>query len=161
MLAEVLLPPLMPAIKTLRLVNTDDFAAPGAGPPLLLISNKMPYTGRLYISEILDHTHAILRSIAVIQSVQPVTRKAVTAGAILDFTFRYLLTALNFACDTGFRFKTVVIPATGACVFISFVCTTKATVHSAGSDQFRMNRTFLFRSNFRHVLFLCKTMVMR
>ena len=83
-------------------MNTYQLTAPGTGPPFLFVSQKMSYAGLLYVHEIVNHTHAILGPIALIQVIQPVARKAVTAEAILDVTLFYLLTVLDSACDAAF-----------------------------------------------------------
>jgi hypothetical protein len=138
------------ARKALRLMNTNYLTALRTGPPFLFISNKMPYTELPYVLEILNHTHTILGSIAFIQMVQPVAGKAVTTEAVLDFTFCYLCTVLDSTRDAGFRFETVVTSTTRAGFLIPYICTTKATVHSAGSDQRCANRICPRRSYLRH-----------
>jgi hypothetical protein len=52
--------------------------------------------------EILDHTHAILGSISLIQMVQSGARKAVTPKTVFDSATNYLLAVLNIARNTGF-----------------------------------------------------------
>jgi hypothetical protein len=136
-------------------MNTDYITALGAGPPFLLVPNKMSYAGLLYVLEIFDHAHAILGSIALIQMVEPCTRKAVTTEAVLKVTFRYLLTVFDFTLYAGLRFETVITSATGTCLLISYICLAEATVHSAGSDQGSANR--LCRSDLRHVCIPAKT----
>lgn len=118
------LTPLMFARKTLRLMNTNYLTALGTGPPFLFVSNKMSYAELPYVLEIVNHTHTILSSIALIQVFQPVAGKAVTTEAVLDFTFRYLLTVLDSTHDASFRFETVVISATRACFLFSDIGTT-------------------------------------
>jgi hypothetical protein len=94
----------------------------------------MPYAEFSNVLEIVDHAHAILGSIPLIQLVQPGTREAVTNEAVLDFSVRDLLTVSDSACDTGFRFEEVLASATGAWFIISCVCTAEAAIHTAGSD---------------------------
>ena len=115
-------------------MNTNDLATLGAGPFFLFVPNKMSYAKFPYAHEIVDHTHTILGSIALIQVIQRGARKAVTTEAVPDLTLHYVLTVLDSAHDTGFRFETIVTSATGAHLFISCICVTEAAVHSAGSD---------------------------
>ena len=103
----------------------------------------MSYAELLYVHEILDHTHAILGPITLIQVIQPVARKPVATEAVPDFIVPYLLTVLDSACDAGFWFDAVVASATGACLLISCMCDTEATVHSTGSNQRRSDHTCL------------------
>lgn len=111
----------------------------------------MSYTELLYVHEIVDHTHTILGSIALIQVIQPVARKPITAEAVADFTLRYLLTILDSACNAGFWFDAVVASATRAWILISGICATEATVHSTGSNQRRSDRICLCCSYWCHV----------
>ena len=103
----------------------------------------MSYAELLYVHEIVNHTHCILGSIALIQVIQPVARKPVTAEAVPDFTLPYLLTVLDSAGDAGFWFDAVVASATGACLLISCICDTETTVHSTGSNQRRSDHICL------------------
>jgi len=52
--------------------------------------------------EILDHTHAILGSISLIQMVQPGARKAVTPKTVFVSAINYLLAVLNLTRNAGF-----------------------------------------------------------
>ena len=124
----------MLTIKTLRLVNTEYLTAFRAAPPFFFVSNEMPYAEFFNILEIINHAHAILGSIALIQIFQPGARKAVTTGAVLDFSVHYLLTVLDSARDANFSFEAVVASAAGAWFLISCVCNAEAAIHSAGSD---------------------------
>ena len=103
----------------------------------------MSYAELLYVHEIIDHTHTILGSIALIQVVQPIAGKCVTAGAVPDIPLSYLLTVLDSAGDAGFWFDAVVVSATGTCPFIPCMGDTESTVHSTGSDQRRSDRICL------------------
>jgi hypothetical protein len=111
----------------------------------------MSYAGLLYEHEIVYHAHTILGSIALIQVLQPVARKRVTAGAVPDITLPYFLTVLDPADDAGFWFDAVVAPATGACLLISCIGDTETTVHTAGGDQRRSDRICLCWSVWHHV----------
>ena len=76
-------------------MNTYYLAALGAGPALLFVSNEMSYAELLYLHEIVNHTHTILRSITHIQLIQPAARKYVTAEAVPGFTLLYLLAVFD------------------------------------------------------------------
>ena len=67
--------------------------------------------------------------------VQPIAGKAVATKAISDFTLYYLLAVLDSTRDACLRFETVVTPATRARLTISYIRTTEAAIHSAGSNQ--------------------------
>ena len=83
-------------------MNTNYLATLWTGPPFLFVSNELPYADLLYVHEIVNHTHTILGSIALIQVIQPVARKAVTAEAVPDFTLHYLLAVFDSTRDAGF-----------------------------------------------------------
>ena len=83
-------------------MNTDYLAARGTGPPFLFVSNEMSYAELPYAHEIVNHTHTIFGSIALIQVIQPVARKAATAEAVTGFSLPYVLTVLDSARDAGF-----------------------------------------------------------
>ena len=61
----------MQTIKTLRLVNTEYLTAFRAAPPFFFASDEMPYAEFSDVLEIVDHAHAILGSVPLIQIVQP------------------------------------------------------------------------------------------
>jgi hypothetical protein len=85
-------------------MNTNYLATLGANPPFLFVFNENPYAELSYIFEIVNHTHNVLGSIAIIQVVQYDTGKTITTEAILDSTFRYFLTVLDSARDADFQF---------------------------------------------------------
>ena len=122
-------------------MNTYQLAALRTGPSFLFITHEMLYSVLLDVLKIVDHAHAIFGSIALVQVTELVARKLVTAETVPDFPLPYLLTVLDPACDTGFWFDAVVASATGACLLISCICATEATVHSTGSNQRRSDRT--------------------
>jgi hypothetical protein len=111
----------------------------------------MSYTELLYVHEIVDHAHTILGPVTFIQVIQPVARKPVTAEAIPCFALYYILTGLDPAYDAGLWFDAVVAPAAGACLLISCIGATEATVHSAGRDQRRLDHISLSWSYWCHV----------
>jgi hypothetical protein len=88
--------------KALRLMNTNDPATLGTGPSFLFVFDEKPYAELPYAHEILNHAHAILGSIALIQVLQPVAGKAFTTEAVPGFSLPYLLTVLDSARDAGF-----------------------------------------------------------
>jgi hypothetical protein len=120
-------------IKTLWLVNTEELPAFRASPPLFFVSDEMPYAEFSNALEVIDHAHAILGPIPLIQMVQPVAREAITTKAVLDFGVHYLLTVLDSTYDAGFRFEAVITSATRAWFLISCECKAEAAIHSAGS----------------------------
>jgi hypothetical protein len=124
-------------------MNTYELTALGTGPPFLFVSHEMPYAELLYVHEIVNHAHTILGSIALVQVIQPVAGKPVTAEAVPDVTFLSLLAVLDSAGDAGFWFDAVVASATGAWILISCICDTEATVHATGGNQRRSDRICL------------------
>ena len=115
-------------------MNTEHLTAFGAFPLFFFGSYEMPYAEISYALKIADHAHAVLGSITLIQMVQLDARKIVTIKTVLDFGVYYFLTVLDFTCNAGFRFETVVTPATGAWFLISCECAAESAIHSAGSN---------------------------
>ena len=116
-------------------MDTDELSAFRTGPSFFLISDKLAYTELFYILEIGDHTHTVFVSIALIQTFQPGARKICATEAVFVSHGANSVTILDSACDAGFRFETVVFPATGACVFLSFVRIAETAIHSAWGDH--------------------------
>jgi hypothetical protein len=106
--------PRIPAKKAMRLVNRDHLAALGTGPSLFFMPDEIPYAELPDILEVVDHAHAVLGSIPLIQMLQPVAGEAVAAEAVLESGIRHFVTVPNAARDDGFRFNTAVAPAAGA-----------------------------------------------
>ena len=136
-------------------MNTNYLATFGASPSFLFVFNKIPYAELSYIFEIVNHTHSVLGSIAIIQVVQYNTGETITTEAIFDSTFRGFLTVFYSASDTSFRFQIVVTSATGACLPISSIGTAEAAVHSTGRNQRCLN--VISQSFLRHVRLSAKT----
>lgn len=130
-------------------MDTNDLTALGADPPFLFASNEMSYAKCPYADEIVNHTHAVSGSIALIQMIQPVARKTVTTEAVPWAALHNLLTVLDSTVDAGFRFQIVVASTTGTCLSISCIGATETTVHSTGGDQLRLNGICLYWS-YRH-----------
>jgi hypothetical protein len=143
--------PLASAGKALRLMNTNRLTALGTGPFLPFHFYEVPDAEISYVCEVLDHTHTILRPIALIQLFKPGAGKAVATEAIVDSAFHYLFTVLDSAQDAGLRFDSVITAATGACLFVSRVGAAETTVHAAGSDQRDSKSNWLGRSAWCHV----------
>ena len=121
-------------------MNAYQLAALRTGPSFLFITHEMLYPVLLDVLKIVDHAHAIFGPIALVQVTELVARKPFTAETVPGFALPYLLTVLDSAGDAGFWFDAVVASATGACLLISCICTTEATVHSTGSNQRRSDR---------------------
>lgn len=124
----------MLTIKTLRLVNTEHLTALETFPPFFFLSDELPDAKFSDVLQIFNHAHAILGSVPLIQVVQPGTREAVTANAILDFGVHSLLTVFDSAYDADFRFEATITSAARAWFLISCVCDAEAAIHSTGSD---------------------------
>jgi len=129
-----LLTPFSLARKAIRLVNTEQLAAFGAGPLFPFRFDEMPDAELPDVLQIGDHTHAILGSIPLIQMVQPCARKIVATKAVSDSLVCHPLTILDPTGNAGFRLETVVTQATRACFSIPGIGAAKTAVHSARGD---------------------------
>ena len=135
-------------------MNTEYITAFRASPLFFFVSNEIPYAEFSDVLEIADHAHAILGSIPLIQMAQSGAREAVTTEAVFDFGGHHLLTVLNTAHRAGLRFETAVTSAAWACLPVSHVCATEATVHSAWCDEHHGNGICLYRSFLCHIYLL-------
>jgi hypothetical protein len=117
----------------MQFMNTEYLTAFGASPPYFFASDEIPYAEFFNFLEIVDHAHAVLGSIALIQIFQSGARKAVTE-AVLGFSVYYLFAVLDSARDANFRFEAVITSATRAWFLISRVRNAEAAIHSTGSD---------------------------
>jgi len=137
---------LVPRISTEEapwLVDTQHKSASRTNPLLLLVSHETPHAQPLNLIEVLDHAHAVFRSVAFIQLPETFTWVSVTGEAILEFpTFRFF-TRFDFTGNAVLEFEAVVPPATRAGVLVSIVCPTEAAVHPAWGDKFRGYRNRL------------------
>jgi len=140
---KVFLTPHMSAEKALWFMHTEKLTALGTGPRCLFVFQEASDAELLYVYEIVDHAYTILGSIAPIQVIQPVARKAVATEAVPEVTLPNLLTVLDPAGDAGYCFGAVVAPTTGASGLLSSKCATEAAVHSTGSDQRRADHLCL------------------
>jgi len=129
--------PLASARGTLWLMNANQLSTTWTGPAFLFIPGKVPYAAPLYILQVVNYAHAILGSVTFIQVAQVCAGKAVTTEAVLGFPHSYHLTVSYFAHNATFRSEPIVSAATRARLLVSCVSPTKATIHSAGSSQFR------------------------
>jgi hypothetical protein len=88
--------------KALRFMNTYQLTALRTGPLFLFIFNENSYAELLHLHKVINHTHTILGSIALIQVFEPVARKPVTAEAVPGLIFPDLRTGLDAAFNAGF-----------------------------------------------------------
>ncbi len=88
-------------------MDAEQLTASWAAPPLLFVSYEMSYANFFYLHKVVDHTHAILHSIALIQMLQPVAGESAATEAIPGFPFPDILTVLDPAGKAGLRFVAV------------------------------------------------------
>jgi hypothetical protein len=124
-------------IKALWLVNAENLAAFRADPSFFFGLYKIPYAEISDAFKIGDHAHAVLGSIALIQMLEPVARKAVTDKAVFGFVVHQLFAFLDFAFCAGFRFRAIVDPASWAWFPLSSECQAETAIHATRSDQLR------------------------
>jgi hypothetical protein len=133
-------------------MNAEDPAARGTGPLFFLVSDETSDAEFSYAQEVLDHAHAVFGSVAFVQVIQPVTGECATVAAVPAFTSCDLRAGFDAACDPCSRLA-VVIPATaGTGLLVSGISDAKATVHSTGRDQHRLDTILVSHSGLRHAL---------
>jgi hypothetical protein len=109
-------------------MHTNYFTALRTDPSFIFVSYELPYAEFLYIHQIIKHTHPIVCCITIIQMAQTFTGKLAATEAVPGPPFYYLLAVLDPACDTDFRFQTIVTPTTGARILISYIGSTEAAI---------------------------------
>ena len=137
--------PLSPAGEALGFVDADQLSALNACPLLLFVSDEAPYAGGLYAFEILDHAHAVFRSVALIKLFQPGAGKLFAADAELCLTALYPVTVFYSARQSAYLFNGIITPTTRAYILLSRISHAQPAVHPARSDQARGNRIRLCR----------------
>ncbi len=101
------------------IVNADDLAALGTGPLFRLHSKEMLQAVSPDILKVVDHAHAILCPVALIQVFQPGAGEAITTEAVWGLGVGYSLAILDLAGHAGFWFIDITAPAARARLFIS------------------------------------------
>ena len=132
--------PWMSAGKTSRPMNRKQPAARGAGPSFFLAPDELPYAGLAYILQVFNHAHGVLRSVTLVQVLQPGAGIAFAPEAVPGPTLCDLLTVLDPAPNARNRFVNIIAQAAGAPLFIPDKRVTETAVHPAGGDQPGWNR---------------------
>ena len=81
--AGAFLTPRVPAINALRLVNADELSALRAGPSFFFVPHETPYAELPDALEVVDHAHAVLGPIPLVEMFQSRARKAAAIEAVL------------------------------------------------------------------------------
>ena len=118
-------------------MNTNHFTAAVTSPFFILAPQKPPYSELLYMGQVFNHAHAVLRSIALVEMCQARTGKLVAIEAesdLLHSQFAAILYSTQYAC---LCFRGALEPATRARLLLSCVGRAKAAIHSARRDQSR------------------------
>jgi hypothetical protein len=142
--------PRAPAKNAPRLVNADELSALRASPSRFFVFHEMPYAELPDVHEVVDHAHAVLCSVPLVQMLQPRARKAAATAAVLESGVRHFVAVLDTARDDGFRFDTAFASASGASIFFPYIRVTETAVHPARGDQLRGKRLCLRHSCRRH-----------
>jgi hypothetical protein len=95
-------------------VDAEGFAASTAGPPGLLALDEAAQPLGFDAPEILDHAHAVLRAITLVEVVEPLARKARALAAEISVLSASLRAILDSARHDSHRFAVIVAPATRA-----------------------------------------------
>jgi hypothetical protein len=120
-------------------VDTEDFAAFGAGPFFFFIPDEKPDPEFVYFLEILEHAHTVFRSVPLIQVFQPGAGETAAAlGTVFGFASGDKIAVRDFTGQTVLGFRS--LPpydalAARAGVLFPDVSPAKAAVHSARGDQ--------------------------
>jgi len=94
-------------------VDTYSFTAARAGPLRLLSSNKAAQAAALQVPQILNHAHAVFRTVSLIQATKTLTREVRAVGAKASPP---RLALLDFAGNACFALPAIIAPATWASI---------------------------------------------
>ena len=116
-------------------MDADDATAFRARPSLLLPCDKRFEANLPDVSEILDHAHAVLRSITLVEPPQSNTgeRSALKTESLLGSRQRFAVSNLTDGAMPGL--VRVVTVAAEASLLLSEMADAETTVHPAGRDQ--------------------------
>jgi hypothetical protein len=103
--------PLKSARKALWFMNTDQRAAPGAGPLVRFGADELSYAVFPDALKIVDHAHPVPALISFIKVFQAPTGIAVAIEAVLDPPLNEPLTVLYPAGHAALWFKRIITPA--------------------------------------------------
>jgi hypothetical protein len=117
-------------------VHTDRASALLAFPPCSLILDEIPYPHLRDILKVVDHTHAILGAISLVEIPETLAWILVTSiRAELDSPVLKNVALSYYAFSTMARRTLPHLPATRASVVFSEIAQTYAAIHSARCDQ--------------------------
>jgi hypothetical protein len=118
-------------------VHTDEAPAFRTRPSLLLSCDKLVKPNLANVLKVLNHAHAILRSVAFVQL--PKSRAGESGTRITERRFArcQLFTDLDPADNAMLRFALVLAMAPRTSPLVSKMADTQTTVHPAGRNQNR------------------------
>jgi hypothetical protein len=93
--------PCLATRKALWLVDTEHLTTLKTSPFLVLAPYKPPYSEFLYVRQVLNHAHSILRSIALVQMFKGLAGELVATEAELDSWSFELAAILDAATNAG------------------------------------------------------------
>jgi hypothetical protein len=132
------------AVDALLTVDTDHAAASGTRPPLPLERDEAIEPDFLDAQQVLHHAHAVLRSVALVESTQPRAREPRALEAEARLARLHRLAVLDQALDARSRLAGVVAGAAFTYTLRPKVPAAQTTVHPAGRDR-RGNERFRVR----------------
>ena len=138
------LSPFTLACKAVRLVHTKTLAASRAGPLDLLFLKKPLQSFRLDTLQIVNHTHAVLCTISLIQTTKLPTREALTLPAEIIVVSASRLAILDSARDAGLRLAPIITSATRATISSAQESATKAAIHTTRSNESGRSQTLRY-----------------
>jgi hypothetical protein len=139
-------------------VNTNRAAASGANPLGLLFFHEAPHSLGPYHPQIVDHAHAVLCSISLIQVTQPLTGEARAVGAEISVLCASRVASLDPAGQACLGLAGIVDPATRALVPVAQKGVTDPAIHAARGDQKGLGR-LSFRAFLSHRFALERTLM--
>lgn len=116
-------------------MDTNRLAASGAGPLGLLLLKKIRQSFGRYPPQIIDHAHAVVHAIPLIQALKLFAREAHTVAAKISIAPVSFPAILNFARGACLGFASIITSATRAFIATAQKGATQSAIHAAGRNE--------------------------
>jgi hypothetical protein len=113
-------------------VDTNGLAASGASPLGPFACDEAAYSVGLNPPQIVNHAHAVLRAVALVQATQTLTGKARAVGAEASTS---CLASLDLAGNACLALSAIIASAARAAIPATPKGAAEAAIHPAGGDQ--------------------------
>ena len=118
-----------------RPMNTNRPTTTGTRPFGFFSLDEFPQPAGLDVLQILNHAHAVLRTVASVQTVEERTGKTRASGAGISRVTAHDAAIPDFAIAAGLGFVGIIGPAAGTLIPFALIGHAKRAIHPAGGDK--------------------------